>query len=109
MQLKPPTLVPQPGVGVSDAAQMQGGWIRSSLVDQLLDLLHHGGNVSGWAQPGQSAHLTLGTNVDIEHTNGLQQGGHGAAEQLGCVLRIHVLRSMLAVLFGGTGRGGVSG
>ena len=105
VELEASTFVPQPGFGVSDQAQGERTWEGRCPANRVLYFSHHFRRVGGYAHPINLGDLTHGADIDLQHTDGVQQGRQLASINSVCVLPIEVGRCSLPVIPLGLGCG----
>lgn len=104
VQLEMPAAVPQPGVGVSDFAHARRHRERGSQTDCAFNLCHHLGGLTGCAHPVRARHTPLAVDLNLKHTDGVQQRGHLALINSVGVVAIQMASGILSV---SKGRGGI--
>ncbi len=92
VELESSAFVPQPGFGVGDRAQDERTREGRCPANRVLYFSHHFRRVGGCAHPIDLGDLTHGVDIDLQHTDGVQQGRQLASINSVCVLPIKVGR-----------------
>jgi len=108
VELEAPTFVPQPGFGVGDRAQGERPREGRCPANRVLYFSHHFRRVGGYAHPIDLGDLTHRANIDLQHTDGVQQGRQLARINSVCVLPIEVGRCSPPVIPLGLGCGSLA-
>ena len=105
VELEASAFVPQPGFGVGDRAQGERTREGRCPANRVLYFSHHFRRVGGYAHPIDLGDLTHGADIDLQHTDGVQQGRQLSGINSVCVLPIEVGRCSPPVIPLGLGCG----
>lgn len=105
VELEFATFMPQPSVGISDTTHAHGNRVGGGLAHGALNLGHYFGRMAGRAHPAEGGDAPPAIDINLKHTNGIQQRRHLALENPIAVLTIQVACCITAVITRGSGAG----
>ena len=101
IKLKMPTAMPQPRVGVSDLAHANRYRERGGKPNSPFNFCHHLRGLAGGAHPVRASHPPFAVHINLQNTDGVEQGRHLSPENPVRVVPIQMLGCVFAVGQGG--------